>query len=547
MSSSGEYSARGDKRRHTGSSTPPENLDVNSRRKKKVRRRTKMAAKPVNNDGDSVQETIDGVAKSQAEAETSGSDDSFPLIEPPWLTKVLSRHNKNVETTFKREMKQHATTMTASMAKGLKSLRTELTGEIKVVASDVAHESSRIDVTNDNLDAVRRKSVLTERDFRTHTKKSAEETKAVNDRVSKLGKDLQSHVKRLDDQLASSSTTTTRATPVDRTNLPVVCAITIDGIPEGESNGDELLNRCQHYCFRHMGYAYTTIQVAECFRVGREQTSTVTSANPSTESVPRGRPRSVYCLFNDICYRDSVLRRRFELRGHRIYVNEYHPWEVEQDRIRQYPILRKARSMRKYRNKVTHVANKIIIDNTAYGVEDFSKLPKDLDPRYIATETRGDITYFFKCDSPLSNHHLCDFNWEARSYNCSEQAYFVAKAAACKDTEALRDIMAELNPKMQKRLGESIVSTDEWENEKVSIMEDIVGHKFAQNPHLMSFLSDTKSTYLCEDSPSDSFWGIGVNRNHPDSKKAKDHTGNNMGKILMRIRDQHHASTDSTK
>ena len=242
-----------------------------------------MAAKTDTNDGDSVQETIDGVASKVPRDDASGSDDSFPLAEPPWLSKVLARHNKNVETTFKREMKQHATSMSSAMAKGIKSLKTELTKDITAVKTDVAHESSRIDETNDNLDAVRRKSILTERDFRSHTKKSADETKAVNDRVTKMGKDLKTQVKRLEDQLASSSTLTTRAAPVDRTNLPVVCAITIDGIPEGESNGDELLNRCQHYCFRHMGYAYTTIQVAECFRVGREPTSTVTSASTSTE------------------------------------------------------------------------------------------------------------------------------------------------------------------------------------------------------------------------------------------------------------------------
>jgi ribA/ribD-fused uncharacterized protein len=217
-------------------------------------------------------------------------------------------------------------------------------------------------------------------------------------------------------------------------------------------------------------------------------------------------------------------------------VNEAHPYEIEQDRIRQYPILKKARGMREYKDHISHVANKIIIDNTAYGVEDFSKLPANLDPHYIATEERGDITFFYKCDSPLSNHHLCPVEYQGKHYNCSEQAFFATKAVLCDNLDALEDINKATNPKKQKSIGGSIVSNENWERVKVATMEEICTKKFNQNLDLQKFLLDTKDTYLCEDNPNCDFWGLGLSRNHPDSKNAKDMPGNQMGRILIRVR-----------
>jgi hypothetical protein len=429
-------------------------------------------------------------------------------------------------------MDNQSTTLVTHINKGITNLKKEFTERFVAVEDNLDFESDRIDTNVETIETVRRKSVLNERDIRNQTKKATDEFKAVNDRIARISKDLKASTSRLENQMASAAAGSASHVPVDRSNLPVVLAVTIDGIPEGERDSDGLLERCQKYCFRHMGCSYNSIQVSECFRMGR--VSDDSRAN-------NARPRTVYCLFNDICYRETVLRRRFELRGWHIFVKEYHPWEVEQDRIRQYPVVKKARSLPQFRNKVSHVANKIILDGTSYGVEDFHRLPHELDPRYIATETRGEITFFFKCDSPLSNHYPCKVNFLDRDFNCVEQAYFVAKAAACGDIDAGKEIKKAGNPKLQKKLGQAITTCSDWEAGKVSTMSEIVHCKFEQNPELMSFLLETKNTYICEDNHSDSFWGIGMNRNNPNSHKAKDSTGNHMGKILQEIRSKHQA------
>lgn len=59
-------------------------------------------------------------------------------------------------------------------------------------------------------------------------------------------------------------------------------------------------------------------------------------------------------------------------------------------------------------------------------------------------------------------------------------------------------------------------------------MEKLVRLKVEQNPYVKHKLLQTKDYIICEDSPKDSFWGIGPNR---DGR-------NELGKIYMKIRDE---------
>ena len=191
------------------------------------------------------------------------------------------------------------------------------------------------------------------------------------------------------------------------------------------------------------------------------------------------------------------------------------------------------------------MANKIVFDGKSYGVNELSSLPKELDPRYIYTERREDITFFFRKDSPLSNHHACTFDLYDKSFNCSEQAYFYKKCEICGDTSAKDEIMKLDDPRDQKRLGGSVQSSDEWEAQKFKVMKEICTAKFAQSADLRKFLLETETTYLCEDNPNDSTWGLGASRNDPSSVNAKSCKGNQMGKTLMAIRTSLQDSTEN--
>lgn len=70
-------------------------------------------------------------------------------------------------------------------------------------------------------------------------------------------------------------------------------------------------------------------------------------------------------------------------------------------------------------------------------------------------------------------------------------------------------------------------STD-WSEKKVSIMEELLRLKLEQNPYVRKKLLQTKDYIICEDSPKDSFWGIGQNRDGQ----------NQLGKLWMKLRNE---------
>ena len=59
-------------------------------------------------------------------------------------------------------------------------------------------------------------------------------------------------------------------------------------------------------------------------------------------------------------------------------------------------------------------------------------------------------------------------------------------------------------------------------------MENLLRAKLDQNPYVVKKLLLTKNYLICEDSPKDSFWGIGINRDGQ----------NQLGKLWMKLRDE---------
>jgi ribA/ribD-fused uncharacterized protein len=66
----------------------------------------------------------------------------------------------------------------------------------------------------------------------------------------------------------------------------------------------------------------------------------------------------------------------------------------------------------------------------------------------------------------------------------------------------------------------------DWEEVKLQVMEEAVYAKFSQNQNLKKLLLSTGDEEIVENSPRDSFWGVG--------KDGKGH--NHLGKILMKVR-----------
>lgn len=130
---------------------------------------------------------------------------------------------------------------------------------------------------------------------------------------------------------------------------------------------------------------------------------------------------------------------------------------------------------------------------------------------------RGD--FFF-----LSNFYNCPVAYKQLSYTNNEAAFQAQKCVS--DTERIQ--FTKLSPSEAKRLGRRVSLRKDWEDVKVSIMEEVVRAKFTQNAELADKLLATGDAHLEEGNTwGDRVWGtvngIGANQ---------------LGIILMKIRDE---------
>lgn len=80
----------------------------------------------------------------------------------------------------------------------------------------------------------------------------------------------------------------------------------------------------------------------------------------------------------------------------------------------------------------------------------------------------------------------------------------------------------------QKIMFENIDKVKYSNEEQVKIMEKLLRLKLEQNPYVKKKLLETKEYLIVEDSPKDSFWGWGPNRDGE----------NRLGKLWMKLREE---------
>ena len=126
----------------------------------------------------------------------------------------------------------------------------------------------------------------------------------------------------------------------------------------------------------------------------------------------------------------------------------------------------------------------------------------------------------------LSNFYECPIvGWDGITYPTNEH-YFQAQKTLNKIEK--RAIAAAPTPGKSKRMGRNVQLRPDWEVVKYDIMYEICKAKFEQHSDLKEQLLATGDAYLEEGNTwNDRCWGVcnGVGEN-------------NLGKILMRIRDE---------
>ena len=119
--------------------------------------------------------------------------------------------------------------------------------------------------------------------------------------------------------------------------------------------------------------------------------------------------------------------------------------------------------------------------------------------------------------------------WDGYLYASLEEAYQTAKFL-----KSAPEIAEEIKKSHSAHEAQKIAFANkdkvrsDWQEVRLTIMEELLRKKLQQNPYVKQKLLQTKDYIIVEDSPKDNFWGWG-----------KDRTGeNHLGKLWMKLRDE---------
>jgi hypothetical protein len=450
------------------------------------------------------------------------------------VTVLLQEQEVRMKDTIENSRVVHSSELKQQEERIQSSIVQSLADHSAVVANSMTSLETRVDVKLTGYDAAMGKLTSDNTTINQAVKgiqgNLTSQKTALDKKLSDHAEAMKKEIKELKDLVASTQKTRTpHKAPYRPFATTFDSEILIDGIEE--ERNEVLVDICQERVFSILEVQFDPNQIECAYRIGKELSV------PDEATVgPRRRPRSICVKFAYPSCKDICIKRSYKLRGHKLFINQHYSPRIERQRKRLYPILKKARGIEAYRDKISLEDEKIILHGKAIGVDDFDSLPDDIHPRDICTETIGNVTFFFRTDSPLSNHHICKIEMGGKRFNSVEQAYFHRKAEICKDDWSMGRIMAAKAPGVQKGIGEKIPDTPEWISKKLAVMRQICEEKFKQNAHLSAFLLKTGTTLLAEDNPQDSYFGIGLSRNSPRSRDQKNFKTNHLGHILMSIR-----------
>ena len=132
----------------------------------------------------------------------------------------------------------------------------------------------------------------------------------------------------------------------------------------------------------------------------------------------------------------------------------------------------------------------------------------------------------------LSNWFPATVVWSGKQYPSVEHAFQAAKAAA--EPEQAEAIRKAASPKEAHALGQALSLPPTWERQRLKLMETLLRDKFRRDSALRERLLRTENKNLIANNKwGEAFWGV-----------SGGNGGNNLGKLLMNLRDEARAGDD---
>ena len=148
--------------------------------------------------------------------------------------------------------------------------------------------------------------------------------------------------------------------------------------------------------------------------------------------------------------------------------------------------------------------------------------------------------YYFFWKHRLSQWHMVDFVVDGKTFCCTEQFMMFKKAMLFNDPESAQKIINTRNPRDHQLYGRQVKNFDQkvWNVNKYEIVLTGNHHRFTQSKICRDLLFSTGNKKICEASPYDVVWGVGLAESDQLILDEANWRGQNLlGKILTQVRD----------
>ena len=149
--------------------------------------------------------------------------------------------------------------------------------------------------------------------------------------------------------------------------------------------------------------------------------------------------------------------------------------------------------------------------------------------RWLREKMNEVIGFYPREFYPFDNFSSFKVEWNGYLFSSVEEAYQAASFMGS-DEELVEKIKKSHSADEAQRIAYANRDKriEDWDDVKISIMEELLRLKIEQNPYVKKKLLQTEDYMIVEDSPKDDFWGWGLNRNGQ----------NNLGKLWMKLREE---------
>ena len=147
--------------------------------------------------------------------------------------------------------------------------------------------------------------------------------------------------------------------------------------------------------------------------------------------------------------------------------------------------------------------------------------------KWIAEHVDDVIGFYPREFYPLDNFSSFKVEWNGYLYSSVEEAYQAASfMGSCE--ELVERVKRSHSADEAQRIAYANRDNQraDWQEVKLIIMEELLRLKIEQNPYVKKKLLQTGDYRIVEDSPKDSYWGWGPNRDGE----------NHLGELWMKLR-----------